>query len=135
MKRTDSNALSALSPAEGTPGTTVSATVTPVTQTWDTVVHVGNAEATVDAVMRTDCEACTSCRTEEFCDSCEACEACDDVCRDSCIESVQFTVPALTPGSYAASVINKHGHSNNLMFTVLDRPDTGESDTGDESSP
>lgn len=128
-------ALSALSPAEGEPGTAVSATVSPVTQTWDTVVHVGNAEAPVEAVMRTDCEECSSCRSTERCDSCEACEACDDVCRDTCIESVQFTVPALSPGAYAASVINKHGHSNNLMFTVLSAPDTGDSDTGDESSP
>ena len=60
---------------------------------------------------------------------------CDDVCRDRCVQTVQFTVPQVDAGPQATSLINKHGHSNSLMFTVLEAADTGESDTADESSP
>ena len=122
-------ALSSLSPEEGAPGTPVAAALTPITQSWDTVVHVGGIDAAVDSVMRTNCETCDTCRTEENCDDCEACAACDDACRETCIETVQFTVPDMAPGSHATSLVNKHGHSNSLMFTVLAQPDTGESDT------
>jgi hypothetical protein len=121
--------LSALNPSEGPVGTTVIATVNPVTTDWDTIVHVGGAESQVQGVARTDCGECDSCRSEAACDSCEACESCDDVCRDRCIETVQFTVPAASPGVHATSLVNRHGHSNSLPFTVISAPDTGESDT------
>jgi hypothetical protein len=126
--------LSALSPDAGAPGTLVTAEVNPVTKSWDTVVHVGGTQAAVSSVARTDCEICDTCRAEEGCGDCDTCGACDDVCRDTCIETVQFSTPDITPGSYATSLVNRHGQSNSLLFTVLAAPDTGGSDTAPPDS-
>ncbi len=121
--------LSALAPDAAPPGAPVVATARPLTQTWDTVVHVGGSPAKVDGVSRTDCAECDSCRSTERCSACDACNSCDDVCRDRCVQTVQFTVPQLDPGSHSVSLVNQHGHSTSLPFTVLGPPDTGGTDT------
>lgn len=126
--------LSALSPSSAVPGASVIATVDPVSSSWDTVVQVGNAEADVEAVARTDCEECDACRVEQTCTDCETCSACDDECRDRCLETVQFTVPDVSEGDHAVSVLNKHGHSNSLVFTVLQSTNTSDADSGQSDS-
>jgi len=126
--------LSALAPDAALPGSQVLAHARPVTTTWDTVIYVGSTTAKVDALTRTDCTACDSCRAEENCSNCDACKACDDECRDTCVETVQFTVPEVTAGKHSVSMVNQHGHSTSLPFTVLDSPDTGGEDTAPPDS-
>ncbi len=122
--------LYSLTPTSGQAGTPVVAAAQPLTETWDTVVNVDGAQAKIDAISRTDCGECDSCRAEQRCDSCDTCDACDDVCRDVCIQTVQFTVPDLPAGVHSVSMINQHGHSTSLPFTITEAPDTGASDTG-----
>jgi hypothetical protein len=126
--------LSALSPDSALPGASVAASARPVTEPWDTAVFVGGVRAEVGAVSRTDCSECDACKALENCTECDACSACEDVCRERCLETVQFTVPAVDPGTHSVSLINKHGHSTSLPFTVLERIDTGGSDTSSPDS-
>lgn len=125
----------ALSPAEGSAGQAIVATGQAFTEVQDTVVSVGGSAATVTGVGREDCDTCDQCRVDEGCTSCDDCDSCATDCAP-CVETVEFTVPALSPGIYPVTLTNLHGQSSAASFTV--EVDTGQPEdsgaTGDSGA-
>ena len=99
----------------------------------DTVVTVGPNQAEVLAVRRDGCDDLDTCRSDNGCSACGDCDSCaaDEA---SCVERVQFRVPAVVPGDQALIVINALGTSATGHLTVLgaDTGDTG-ADTGTDT--
>lgn len=129
--------LGALSPAEAAPGASVVVTAGPLTRSWDTTVLLGGVSAQVVDLERSGCDSCDLCRNQADCNACDDCDDCDALCAVECVESLTFVVPELPAGSYSLQLVNGHGSSAGLSFTVLaplpadtGAPDTGAPDTG-----
>jgi hypothetical protein len=122
--------LTDLSPSEARPGMSVTATSTPMTTTWDTAIYVRDVRAPILRLGRDQCDVCDECRSINNCTACSDCDACADTCRNSCVETVTFSVPSLSAGQAEVSIYNRHGQSNPLPLSVVAAPDTGIVDTG-----
>ena len=122
--------LSGATPAEARPGESVVLTGTPLTQVWDTAVYVGPTRAELTALDREGCDACDECKEDSDCTDCSDCDACDALCEEECVETATFVVPELEPGATGIRLINVHGQSEALPFTVLAATDTGGAETG-----
>lgn len=114
-----------LDPTAAAPGDAVRATVERATDTWDTVVTVGDTPAEVLGLVREGCDDCDSCRTEQDCEACGTCDACTASCA-ACVEAVRFRVPEVAPGAHPVGVTNRYGATRTATLTVM-----GETDTAD----
>jgi hypothetical protein len=104
--------------AAAAPGDIVSVALTPLTETFDTVVTVGSARAEGVTVTRDGCDACDDCRDADTgCSDCGACAGCAEDC-GACLESVGFVVPSLPTGAYEVRVTNTHGTSAPFMLQI-----------------
>jgi hypothetical protein len=107
------------------PGDIVSIALSPMTETFDTVVTVGSARAEGVTVTRDGCDACDDCRDADTgCSDCGACPGCEEDCA-ACLESVGFVVPSLPSGTYEVRVTNTHGTSAPFMLELV-TPDSPE---------
>ena len=123
--------LEDLSSDVASPSDTVRGTGGPMTMVWDTVVYVGETRAESVSLQREGCEECDDCKEENQCSACDDCDACDALCTDTCIESIDFVVPALSPGQFEVSFYNGHGQSNSIPLGITNTSDTG---TGGDSA-
>ena len=105
-------------PAAGLPGDFITLDGGPFSVTWDTVVRVGGVDASVTDVVRADCDTCDTCRADADCLSCGACADCDAVCA-TCVQTVVFLVPDVTPGVQPVVMYNQHGTSEVASVEVL----------------
>lgn len=117
-------------PATAAPGDTVVATTRPLTELWDTTVHVAGTPAEVVALSRGGeealCDACDSCREDAGCTACDACLTCTEAC-STCVETVSFVVPSVALGAAAVTVTNVHGSTSAGRLTVVgETADTGD---------
>jgi hypothetical protein len=121
-------------PAEGAPGTAVKVAAGPLTRSWDTTVLVGGVSAVITDLEREGCDSCDLCRAQSDCNACDDCDDCDALCALECAEAITFVVPELPAGVHAVQLINGHGSSAGLHFTVLpggsSPADTGAPDSG-----
>lgn len=110
------------------PGQALNLVGGPLTKAYDTTVTIGDLDAPVADVQRTDCEACDSCRDDAGCTACSDCDSCDAECTDICVESVIVTVPDLPDGPAALVLFNAYGATQ--PQTVEVQGGVGASDTG-----
>lgn len=124
--------LAELSPAEAAPGAAVKVSAGPLTRSWDTSVLVGGVSAVITDLERDGCDSCDLCRAQADCNACDDCDDCDALCALECDEALTFIVPELPAGVHALQLINGHGSSAGLSFTVLPGAslDTGTPDSG-----
>jgi hypothetical protein len=121
----------AMSVAEAAPGDTVTLTLSPLTEAWDTVITVGPDRATILDLDRSTCDACDTCREDAECTTCGECTDCEASC-DTCVETVQFIVPALSAGIWPVQLTNLYGRSQPVDLTIPSGADTG-ADTGTDT--
>lgn len=128
--------LAEISPAEAAPGAEIKVSAGPLTRSWDTSVLVGGVSAVIADLEREGCDSCDVCRAQADCNACDDCDDCDALCALECDEALTFIVPELPAGLHALQLINGHGSSAGLSFTVLPSatPDTGTPDTGPPDS-
>jgi hypothetical protein len=117
--------MAVLDPLEAAPGDAVTATSDLLTEPYDTRVIVGEIDAEIGSIDRTDCTVCDTCRYEADC-KCDACLGCQESCAP-CVQVLTFAVPALPPGPTTVVIVNAWGSSPPLDLVVL--PSEG-SDTG-----
>lgn len=121
------------SPSAAAPGDTVVATTHPLTELWDTTVHLGATPAEVVALSRGGeeelCASCDACREAAGCTACDSCFTCNDECA-TCVETVSFVVPAVAEGTATVTITNVHGSTAEGRLTVV-APGTDTGDTGD----
>ena len=92
---------------------------------WDTVVYVGENRAETVSLQREGCEECDDCKAENQCSACDDCDDCDALCSETCVESIDFTIPEVSVGQYEVSFYNGHGQSNSIILGVTHPSDTG----------
>jgi hypothetical protein len=114
-----------LDPLQAAPGDIVTATGDLFTEVHDTRVIVGEVDAEVHSVERTDCTPCDECEAGAGC-QCEACPECAGSCAP-CVQVLTFAVPDLAPGPALVVILNAWGSSPPLDLVVL--PSEG-ADTG-----
>lgn len=114
-----------LDPPIAAAGEVVRATIERATESWDTVVTVGDTPAEVLGLVQDGCEDCDTCRSEQDCDACGTCDACTASCA-ACVEAVRFRVPELGPGAHAVVVTNRYGATRAATLTVVDGTDTAD---------
>lgn len=146
-----------LDPASGAPGEVVTATGSPLTQPYDTLVSVGGVDAEVLEVAREpECEECDTCKLDAGCLVCGTClgtsldpdrrlECFGDPFDPQstgycgrCVETLTFVVPASAPrGLTTVVVLNRNGSSAPLEFRVGGTESTGDTsaETADTSTP
>jgi hypothetical protein len=113
------------------PGASVTLRARPLTTAFDTALLLDNTRAAIVDLTREGCESCDSCREEAVCTTCGDCDSCDAACKAECIEQVQFIVPEMDSGEATLRLINQHGQSDGLPFTISPPADTGSAmDTG-----
>ena len=85
---------------------------TPLSETWDTYVHINGEQVEVLSVQRLGCSPCDSCRVENFCDSCDECSECTALCDTNvCSEEITIQTPTLSEDQASLQIINKYGQS------------------------
>ena len=119
-------------PAIAGPQETVVLYGSPFTEAYDTVVFVGTTAAEVESAER-DCDECDECREEALCTECDDCDDCATEC-NTCLETVTFLVPDVEDGETKITLLNAHGRSNELAFTVFTEIDTGTDTAGDTAT-
>ena len=120
-----------LEPDRGVPLDRVVATGGPFSAVYDTRVQVGGAFAEVLQVeLSAECGLCESCRFNNGCETCGFCFECSALC-DACVQSTTFVVPIVPPGPTTVTILNRHGSTDGIPFTILGLPvcDTDTSDT------
>ena len=127
----------AISPFEAQPGGEVSLVGWPITEPYDSAVHLNGTRASVVSTTPSPVATCQECRTENSCSMCGECFACASACEGTLV----FQVPELAPGPTTVVLSNRWGQSGDLAFTVLepttdtgDTGDTGDADSGDTDS-
>lgn len=125
-------ALSSLTPSQAYPAEQVTIQGAPFTTAYDTAVYLDTERAEVVDVLRQECEACESCFTANNCLLCSDCDECDLDC-STCVETVVFSVPNLSPRDYEVRLWNRHGQSNALTLQIQGN-DTGLDDTSDKDT-
>ncbi len=119
------------SPAEASPGQVVSLAARPLTSTWDTAVFVGDQRASGVEISREGCTSCDSCRELAECTACGDCDTCDQLCEETCVETILFQVPDLAAGIFELRVYNAYGQGGAATLQVQDSGgDTGTGGTG-----
>jgi hypothetical protein len=113
----------------GLPGDEISASGTPFSTTYDSLISFNGVTADVTDVTRNDCSLCDSCREEAACAPCGACVPCLLQC-DACQENISFLVPDAPTGSTTVTLINAFGTSTPAPFEI-DRHPLATTNTGE----
>ena len=107
------------------PGELVTLTTRPLTTLWDTAITFGDQRLTPLSLERSECSSCDVCIDESGCATCgEVCESCVELC-SLCIETVSIEIPYVSSGTWPLQVVNHHGRSPVLDFTVQAAVDSG----------
>jgi hypothetical protein len=109
-------------PASAAPGDRVRLYASPLTEDWDTVVTIGSARASIERLVRQDCDPCDNCIAEDTAAGWNACpqkaDCHEDDCAD-CVEYVTVVVPELAGGRWAVEVRNSYGVSGGGSIEVV----------------
>ena len=93
---------------------------TPLSEKWDTYVHINGEQVDVISTQRMGCSPCDSCRTENYCDSCDECEECTRLCDlNVCSEELVIQTPTLSEEKALLQIINKYGQSPVYELIVI----------------
>jgi hypothetical protein len=123
--------LKELTPAPLIAESTAVARLSPVTETWDSLVHLNGQPVPVVQTERAGCQECDECRIEYGCTVCQDCDSCDRLCADTCEETITFTVPALTLGMHQLQFTNAYGQTPVIDVEVDHLALDTASDTGE----
>lgn len=112
------------------PGESVTLTTRPLTTLWDTAITFGDQRLTPLSLERTECSSCDTCIEESGCSTCgTVCSSCAEQC-SLCVETVSIEIPYVSEGTWPLQIVNHHGRSPDLDFTV-----EAAGDSGSDSSP
>ncbi len=115
-----------VSPPAGAPGDVINVLGGPQSTVYDTLLQIdGTPAEIVDLTRSLDCVGCDSCREETL-----SCGGCADPCA-TCVETVSFVTPDISPGVKLLILTNGYGSSTPFEFTVLEATPT---DTGAAAS-
>ncbi len=112
------------------PGEVVTLTTRPLTTLWDTAVTFGDQRIPPLSLDRSECASCDACIEESGCQTCgQTCSSCTELC-SLCIETLSIEIPYVPAGTWPLQIVNHHGRSPVLNFTV-----EAAADSGTDSSP
>jgi hypothetical protein len=113
-------------------GESVQLVGTPFTSGYDSAVYIDGERARVLDVDRSTCVTCDACRAQAGCTECSDCDVCDQICTNTCTETITFEVPDLEAGDHSLQLFNAHGQTEVLDFSV-ESSGFEESDSSDDS--
>ena len=104
----------------------------PQSEPFDTVVHIGDQDAPIVGITRTDCTLCDACRTNTCGGLCATCPECEPSC-GQCEELLEVEIPDLPPGEMPLVLTNRFGVSAPIPVNVgaLEDTDTDEDTDSD----